>query len=283
MGLNQGISIVREGREIDFGSFDFMDTDARHRWHGCEIHFDSGIDDLFGVPANKQHVDKLRRYDAEEGEFPDDTPFMELPIWFLLQREFAISETLNDYLKVIRSYAKPDIDDDSKEDGQELPGEGADVVDDEYDSDDSDSSSGGSIDSSDTEAVRNCIEELKRLGYDNPTNLQINRFLNHKVVWEVVPLGEGAGFVDVRTKHGYCILTINQDSCFFQNVLAGSYELDQENDTDISRGIELVLLAYARCMDLSRSLEGQQSKEFRKVLTRWSYKSEEFLSDYYDD
>jgi hypothetical protein len=283
IGANQGISIVREGREIDFGNFDFIDTDVRHRWHGCEIHFDSGLDDLFGVPANKQHVDRLRKYESEEGEFSEDTPLNELPIHILLQNEFRVSETLNDYLKTIRGYAKQDPDTLPPDEGDVvIPGEDVDVVDDDT-TDDADSSSGGKLDTSDEEAVRNCRDELIRLGYENPTEHQINRFLSHKVVWEVLPLGESAGFVDVRVKHGYCILTLNQDSYFYQNVLTELYETDQDNDTDLSRGIELILLAYARCMDLGRNLEGGQGREFRRVLTRWSQKSEEFLDSYYGE
>lgn len=285
VGLNQGISIVREGREIDFSTFGFIDGDGRHRWHGLEIHFESGLDDLFGVPANKQHIDKLRKYDAEEGEFSEDTPPLDLPVYILLQQEFRISETLNEYFKIIKSYASNVPDDpigplgdiDGPTGGYISPG---DLADD--DDNDDDSSSGGVLSSEDDEAVENVRKELIRLGYSEPTSHQINRFLKHKVVWELVSNGEGAGFMDVRTKHGYCILTINKDSSFYQNVLSELYELDKENDTDVTRGVELILLAYARSMDIGRNLEGEKSKMFRKVLTKWSHKSEEFLVDHYE-
>ena len=37
---NQGISFVRAGREIDFGTFEFFDpSQSTERWWGCEILF----------------------------------------------------------------------------------------------------------------------------------------------------------------------------------------------------------------------------------------------------
>lgn len=279
IGYNQGISIVREGRELDFGSFDFIDTDVRHRFHGCEIIFDSNLDDIFGVPANKQHVDRLKEYKAEDGEFADDMPDDELPVWLLLQRNFSITEQLNSFLKIIREYAKkpkPGLDNEDEDDVDD----GSDVVVDT--DDDENSTSQGTLSDEDTEAVNNCTKILNSLGYENPTKAQINRFLTHKVVWETVSRGESAGFMDVRVEYGYCILTLNKDSVFFQEVLTELYQIDSDNDTNISRGVELMLLAFAREMDLTRGLEGSVSKEFRRVLSKWSFKTEEYLHDYYN-
>jgi hypothetical protein len=282
LGFNQGISILREGREIDFGDFDFIiDRDQRHRFHGMEIHFDSGLDDFFGVPANKQHVVNLKKYDAEEGEFREDYNPLDTPVWFFLNDEFKIKDTLADYLKTIKTYGRKDLgsdpDDSSPDPNPDVP----DVVDDEEEDDDS--TSGGAIDEVDEVAYANCLEELNRLGYNNPSEADIRRFLTHKVVWESLPLGEGAGFMDVRIKHGCCILTINEDSVFYQKVLSEIYEIDSVEDHDVSRGIELMLLSYARCMDLSRSLEGDHARNFRRVLTKWSQKTEELLQNYYNE
>ena len=55
---NMGISIVRQGREIDFGKFDYFDDNNQphHRWWGCEISFKSDLDEAFGIANNKQQV-----------------------------------------------------------------------------------------------------------------------------------------------------------------------------------------------------------------------------------
>ena len=58
---NMGISIVRENRELVLDDF-FVRGGAsgagsgipQNRWWGCEVRFDRGCDDLFGVDHNKQ-------------------------------------------------------------------------------------------------------------------------------------------------------------------------------------------------------------------------------------
>jgi len=61
---NTGISFVRAGREIDFGSFGFITSvDARHRWWGIEIRFNPEIDSYFGVNNNKQAVNNIKALD----------------------------------------------------------------------------------------------------------------------------------------------------------------------------------------------------------------------------
>lgn len=55
---NIGISIVRNGREIDFGPFGFFDlyNVPEYRWWGIEISFGSDMDGAFGISNNKQSV-----------------------------------------------------------------------------------------------------------------------------------------------------------------------------------------------------------------------------------
>ncbi len=57
---NQGISFVRNGREIDFGNFGyFSHYEPRDRYWGCEIRFDNVLDKIFGVSNDKQGVRKM--------------------------------------------------------------------------------------------------------------------------------------------------------------------------------------------------------------------------------
>lgn len=65
---NIGISVIRENREIVLENY-FIRGGARggggsspeNRWWGCEIRFDRGCDDLFGVDHNKQMVSHFSR------------------------------------------------------------------------------------------------------------------------------------------------------------------------------------------------------------------------------
>lgn len=53
-----GVSIVRSGREIDYGWF-FMGSKRKENyddWWRCELHFEAALDELFGVTHTKQGI-----------------------------------------------------------------------------------------------------------------------------------------------------------------------------------------------------------------------------------
>lgn len=83
---NVGISIIRQGREIDFSSFGIFGiyNQPEQRWWGCEILFDSELDEVFGISNNKQYVDlkpmsedEMKNYEGEEVQ----------PLWMQLYKE----------------------------------------------------------------------------------------------------------------------------------------------------------------------------------------------------
>ncbi|MFL2938946.1 MAG: ATP-binding protein [Opitutales bacterium] len=56
---NQGVSILREAREIILTPSWCQGYDPRERWWGLELDFPSELDDFLGVTNNKQSADKL--------------------------------------------------------------------------------------------------------------------------------------------------------------------------------------------------------------------------------
>lgn len=74
---NMGVSVVRENREIVLEDA-FVRTGGRgdtpqNRWWGCEIRFNQGCDDLFGVDHNKQMVSILTNAAREVLNSDDST------------------------------------------------------------------------------------------------------------------------------------------------------------------------------------------------------------------
>jgi len=70
---NTGISFMRAGREIDFGTFGYFNPrEERQRWWGCEIRFSPELDELFGVTNNKQAVRGVDYIDIEK--FKEEQP-----------------------------------------------------------------------------------------------------------------------------------------------------------------------------------------------------------------
>lgn len=59
---NAGVSIVRAGREIDYGWY-FMGTKRKENyddWWRCEVAFSPELDELFGVTHSKQKINPTR-------------------------------------------------------------------------------------------------------------------------------------------------------------------------------------------------------------------------------
>ncbi len=86
---NMGISVVRENREIVLEPFLIRGgasggggSAPENRWWGCEVRFDKGLDDIFGVDHNKQMVSHLSRAikDMFESEDPDSVVLESLGI-----------------------------------------------------------------------------------------------------------------------------------------------------------------------------------------------------------
>lgn len=63
---NQGISVVRARRELELNSSFTSSYDTRERWWGIEVHFEPGLDDVFGVTNNKQSATGFTRLSLEE-------------------------------------------------------------------------------------------------------------------------------------------------------------------------------------------------------------------------
>lgn len=277
-----GISGVREGREIDLSDFGYFDKlEQRNRFWGCEIFFDRKADELFRVPANKQYLEALKEHlESESDDYPDGTPLEAMPIWLALDREFAIKTTLSAFLKQIKSYAsKNNISNDSDEKNDNSDEDGGNDLSDDPSDDESESTSGNNRLSDD--AIRNIKDELLKIGIDNPSQGQIERFQNHKVVLSYLPRGEQSGFISVSLDYGVCHLIINTESKFYKYVLSELKERSSEPGIEEAfRGIELLLLAYARSMDLQRNYE--TSSEFPRVLRTWSNKVEELLEKHFE-
>lgn len=104
---NQGVSIVRAGRELEMNRAFEIAYDPVERWWGIEVAFESALDEVFGVTNNKQSATafrnlKLQELAEEEGqslsEMRDTLKSEDDPRFIIIQ----ISELINSKLSVIR-------------------------------------------------------------------------------------------------------------------------------------------------------------------------------------
>lgn len=110
---NVGVSIVREGRELELDKGWTIGYDPRERWWGIEVEFPSALDEIFGVTNNKQHANTfaaMAQFNWEEEAEPNEqrSKFRERlqadgdPRSLLID----IAEYINDQLEEIRRRVK---------------------------------------------------------------------------------------------------------------------------------------------------------------------------------
>ena len=113
-GDNMGVSVLRAGRELILDGGWCIGYDPRERWWGAEIEFPPALDEVFGVPNNKQaatHFSELASTDWRELRENPDEEFLEVVNrlkddgdhrgWLL-----ELSDSINRNLKELRSLVK---------------------------------------------------------------------------------------------------------------------------------------------------------------------------------
>lgn len=90
----ENISVVREGREIDYGSFGFIENinDPRNRWWSVEILVEPVIDSIIGVDNKKQQASEIKLLDSTEVDYADNHEILR---W--------ISEKLHENLDTVKN------------------------------------------------------------------------------------------------------------------------------------------------------------------------------------
>jgi hypothetical protein len=91
------ISIVREGREIDNGSFGFIKdvSDNRERWWSAEVLVEPIIDSIIGIDNKKQQASNIRSLDVDELSDPEVNEIIKwISIW-LDENIKSVKEIIN--------------------------------------------------------------------------------------------------------------------------------------------------------------------------------------------
>lgn len=259
----EGISVVRAGREIDFGRFDFYDVtnEPTHRWWGCEISFGTELDEAFGVSNNKQHVEliKLNPDDYEDEEVK--------PIWF--QIKGTIEDTIKKMVsrnEIIRrgSRTKSNVTSESEkiintsEQGNQTPTE----------------SERNRRDIPEDDLVKGVTKILEEQGVVEPTDEQIDELLLNKV--NIVYQGNNRGpFFDYDSSLGICNLLINIDHPFYKEFLK------HLSDASDKTAFELFLASLIRARD--ELIDDKKKKAFDDVIYEWNHKLNLYIRELLKD
>lgn len=206
----EGISVIRAKREIDFRRFDFYNVvnEPQHRWWGCEIIFDPELDEVFGVANNKQYVElkkiEVNDLDADENDVP--------PIWHQL------SEIIVPTIKAMYDQNEETRHNTRTFEGNESPS--TDIINTvENDPANIDFENEDVEVPSNEEAAEMGKEELRELGYENPTDEQGIAFINNSVNFVYADKGERSPAFDYKAVLKTTVITINTSHKFYTSFL----------------------------------------------------------------
>lgn len=262
----EGISVIRANREIDFRRFDFYDVinEPQHRWWGCEIIFDPALDEAFGVANNKQYVE-LKRVEVEDLD-PEERDIP--PVWTQL------AEHIKPTIKAM--YAQNEETRSSTRTYEDTKSPSTDIIntvendsatfDFDDDIDDADIPT-----PTDEEVAQIGKEELKNLGYENPTDEQGTAFINNFVNFVYADKGERSPAFDYKPVLSTTIITINTSHKFYTSFLSKIY-----SNPEVKTTFELFLASLIQSF---KQTDVYQSIENDRLLTNWYNKLNKYISE----
>lgn len=248
---NIGISIVRQGREIDFSTFGFFGiyNVPEYRWWGCEISFDSELDEVFGISNNKQYVDLKPMSKEEMKEYAADEI---QPLWMQLFE--VIDPTLKAMdarNEAVRSESILQKDDNEANAGSDV----GDLVN-EAEGKSEEEAYVHDTSLTEEEKKKEAEEELKKEGFEEPNEKQINQFILSNVRFKKEHRGRMENFMTYSYVANVLIITINEDHSFYTLFIDKLYENDDDRIafqlmlTAIVKSMQELSISYTDAMDL---------------------------------
>lgn len=258
----EGISIVRANREIDFGQFDFYENvnQPQHRWWGCEIRFNPELDEAFGVANNKQHVE-LRR--VESNDYIDEDV---KPVWAQLydiihdtiNTMYAVNKKTRENARNVHDITPPtaQIINSAEEGENDTPNSATEEV---------------KQNTSHEELVEKNKEVLKEQGIENPTEEDVNTYMNNKVNVVHRNLGKTAGLFDYSFELGSCLVTFNMDHIFYKTTLNDIFQ-----STDAKTAFELFVASLVKAVDETKKSQEEQNDN---LIAIWNEKLRRYINE----
>lgn len=260
----EGISVIRANREIDFRRFDFYEVinEPQHRWWGCEIIFEPELDEIFGVANNKQYVE-LKKVDVDDLD-PDEIEVA--PIWDQLSEiiiptikaMYAQNEETRSNTRTFEEVQSPStaiinivendpatVDDDEEEEEEDLITE--------------------------EEKAEKGKEELKELGYENPTDEQGIAFVSNMINFSYVDKGERSPAFDYKYVLNATLITINTSHKFYTSFLSRIY-----TNAEVQTTFELFLASLIQSV---RKTDQYQSAANDRLMTAWYNRLNNYISE----
>ena len=283
---NQGVSLVRAGRELEMNNTFDIRYDPRERWWGVEVRFGPELDDVFGVTNNKQAATAFMECDLDEdarsegmtpGEYRDyleESGDPRLAIYEVSQEIKKTLSRLREQIKRMREGTRKESE------VAPAPGSAEDIATRATERRRKEVGEHGKSDSdegmSDEEKQAQISEELVAEGVDENEAKEIavefvrKRF---KYLFQEAPV-PGSVIFDIRSKAGTIIILLNTRHPASEHLFA--ILKDDEDDTPALKALKLLLTAWARLEDEAGDTRRQQLEDIRGD---WGRIARDFLKE----
>lgn len=286
---NQGVSVVRAGRELEVNSTFDNTYDPRERWWGVEVSFEPALDDVFGVSNNKQAATAFRNMSLDDDaatedlspqayrEMLEDSNDPRLAI-------YEISKEINNQLTTIRAQIKA-LGEGKKKKNEITPqlGSAEEIA-----------TRATLLRRQEQGIVGKSDEEEKNLSIEAKERVLTEEFTDEvtteeeakeiAVEWartdmkfvfkeESVP---GPVIFDIRSRAGLIFVIVNSDHPANEGLFELLKDDDDINDTPALRSLKLLLEAWARLEDEADTRRRQSLEDIR---LDWGRIARDFLQE----
>lgn len=272
MGYNN-ISIIREGREIDSGSYGFIGdvSDNRERWWSAEIIVEPIIDSIIGIDNKKQQAAEIKFIDTTESSTDSETH--EIIKWISLW----LSENIKQVKKIVDTQNATDSGIDPRTVNGKLPPGGKTEAGDPVDI-------GHEIDEEEDKKIRTEFKDWIIERYPDIPEKEVIEMVNYALslkdhhIFIKSDLGDTQlySYKVVGTK---VLIEINYSHSFYRRFMQ-PFEEDPQQEKSI-RSIRLLIGAMVNSEIVNKTLDKALLKDRRNIRNRMSESLDDYIEDLY--
>lgn len=284
---NQGVSLVRAGRELEFNKSFEVSYDPTERWWGVEVAFEPSADHIFGVTNNKQFATAFHKLSLEDLKEQEGFESKEDLIRYLEEEQdnrlliAILSERIVKHLNDIRGHIRsqtrgssqtkkgktdPAIDAASKTvDDRQTKGHRAPVDEDD----------------------KNMPEEKKREELTHEAEVrfgiegeELQHIVDHwmskdRFIFDAQELSDYS-FFETSTRAGKSIVTLNTEHPAYPTFFKKLEDEDSDRTINSYTAIKLILMAWARYYD-EKSAYPEERMQLNDIRLGWGRIAKEML------
>lgn len=289
---NAGVSIVREDRELllekAFAGGATRREQPQNRWWGCEVRFNSGCDELFGIDHNKQMTatlsdiaQLLATSEASDDDVADElSPDEEFIYQIALHIRGTTRNMLREIIAMLGTRRPKQTSDEADTPEQEAEHRASQATVDEI-------KAGEPLTETDRAHAEQSVEErqaeIERYLTDEHVPDAANRaseIVRRDFRYQFVPrdLDDRNRMFSVRSHGGVLFVHLNQDHDLYNFIRFLEEHLDDESDDWSRRAavtIRTLLLSWARMED--KTEDDDLRHEVRETARRWGRQAREVI------